>query len=158
MPRRSRSRRFFRHWSFRCRKCLPRSIRIARGYALFCHTGSETDVALRRAFWSFPTAVDPHTGHRTAHPKLLPAIRFMLPPRRVFHQATRHARRGMTLSTSNRTQIGTLVMATSVVQLANGFFGTYFSLLTSQQVRRHSYCTVPKPVLRSGHETRWTRF
>ena len=34
----------------------------------------------------------------------------------------------MPLSTSNRTQIGTLVIATSVVQLANGFFGTYFSL------------------------------
>jgi MFS family permease len=32
------------------------------------------------------------------------------------------------LSTSIRTQIGTLVIATSVVQLANGFFGTYVSL------------------------------
>ena len=31
-------------------------------------------------------------------------------------------------------------------------------LLTSRQVRRHSDCTFPKPVLRSGHETRWTRF
>jgi hypothetical protein len=31
-------------------------------------------------------------------------------------------------------------------------------LLTSRQVRRHSYCTFPKPVLRLGHETRWTRF
>lgn len=32
------------------------------------------------------------------------------------------------LSASSRTQIGTLVVATSLVQLANGFFGTFFSL------------------------------
>ena len=32
------------------------------------------------------------------------------------------------LNTSIRTQIGMLVVATSVVQLANGFFGTYISL------------------------------
>ena len=32
------------------------------------------------------------------------------------------------MSASNRTQIGMLVVATSVVQLANGFFGTYISL------------------------------
>ena len=34
----------------------------------------------------------------------------------------------MPLSSSIRTQIGMLVVATSVVQLANGFFGTYISL------------------------------
>ena len=32
------------------------------------------------------------------------------------------------LNSSIRTQIGMLVLATSVVQLANGFFGTYISL------------------------------
>jgi hypothetical protein len=34
----------------------------------------------------------------------------------------------MPLSQSLRTQIGALVIATSVVQLANGFFGTFVSL------------------------------
>ena len=34
----------------------------------------------------------------------------------------------MPLSPSIRTQIGTLVIATSIVQLANGFFGTFISL------------------------------
>jgi hypothetical protein len=34
----------------------------------------------------------------------------------------------MPLSASVRTQIGMLVIATSVVQFANGFFGTYISL------------------------------
>ena len=34
----------------------------------------------------------------------------------------------MPLSASIRTQIGMLVIATSVVQFANGFFGTYISL------------------------------
>jgi putative Ca2+/H+ antiporter (TMEM165/GDT1 family) len=46
----------------------------------------------------------------------------------VFQHTTKHARKGMPLDTSIRTQIGTLVMATSVAQLANGFFGTYVSL------------------------------
>jgi hypothetical protein len=32
------------------------------------------------------------------------------------------------MSPSIRTQIGTLVIATSIVQLANGFFGTFVSL------------------------------
>ena len=32
------------------------------------------------------------------------------------------------MNTSVRTQIGMLVVATSVVQLANGFFGTFISL------------------------------
>jgi hypothetical protein len=31
-------------------------------------------------------------------------------------------------------------------------------LLTSRQVRRHSYCTFPKPLLRLRYETRWTQF
>src|SRR6516164_9450245 len=37
-------------------------------------------------------------------------------------------RMAMPLSASIRTQIGTLVIATSVIQLANGFFGTFVSL------------------------------
>ena len=34
----------------------------------------------------------------------------------------------MPANASTRTQIGTLVLATSLIQLANGFFGTFFSL------------------------------
>ena len=34
----------------------------------------------------------------------------------------------MPANASTRTQIGTLVIATSLIQLANGFFGTFFSL------------------------------
>ena len=36
--------------------------------------------------------------------------------------------KGDALNSSIRTQIGTLVIATSIVQLANGFFGTFISL------------------------------
>jgi hypothetical protein len=42
--------------------------------------------------------------------------------------SSRPAGKGMPLSASVRTQIGMLVIATSVVQFANGFFGTYISL------------------------------
>jgi MFS family permease len=42
--------------------------------------------------------------------------------------SSRQARKVIPLSPSIRTQIGTLVIATSVVQLASGFFGTFVSL------------------------------
>jgi hypothetical protein len=40
----------------------------------------------------------------------------------------------------------------------NGSGKTMRQLLTSRQVRRHSYCTFPKPLLRLRYETRWTQF
>ena len=74
--------------------------------------------------------------------------------------------KGMPLGPSIRTQIGTLVIATSIIQLANGFFGTFISLRVAIEgfdapgpVLSAYFCRLhPGGVsLRQNHRTDWSR-